>query len=97
MLANFTGPSITFALDYDHCYTLNPRYWDNWLLQARVWGHTVYIVTYRQPSHPLETKFDIPVYYTDHKAKRAFMESQGIKIAVWIDDKPEAITTDGLS
>jgi hypothetical protein len=87
---------ITFALDFDHCYTLHPKYWDNWILQTEAWGNCVFIVTYRQPSHPLEKKFDIPVYYTDHVAKREFMAAKGIKIDIWIDDNPASIVTSGL-
>ena len=99
MLANYTGPQIVFALDFDGTFTLNPRYWQNWILQAKAWNHIVHVVTYRQPGHPLEFDFaplGVRVFYTDHVGKKKYMESQGIKIDVWVDDRAECITTDGL-
>ena len=99
VLDNFTGPPITFALDFDGTFTLSPRYWQNWILHAKTWGHTVIVVTYRQPGHPLEFDFaplGVQVIYTDHVAKKKYMETQGIKIDVWVDDRPEVCVTDGL-
>jgi hypothetical protein len=99
MLANYTGPQIVFALDFDGTFTLNPRYWQNWILQAKAWNHIVHVVTYRQPGHPLEFDFaplGVQVHYTDHMGKKKYMESQGIKIDVFVDDRPEVCVTDGL-
>lgn len=87
---------MIIALDYDNCTTLDIPFWLSFIESAKAAGHTVLIVTYRADWHPLETKFDVPVYYTASKAKRDYMSEKGITVNVWIDDRPECVLGSGL-
>jgi hypothetical protein len=85
------------ALDFDGTFTEDPEGWSGVIALFKARGHTIYIVTMRHP----EVEEAIPnfikhivddIFYTGRLAKRKFMESKGIKIDVWIDDNPEAVS-----
>lgn len=85
---------MRIALDYDDTYTQDPRLWNNFVQDAFDKGHEIMVVTFRSPDLPIDHDIGIPVYYTSWKAKRQYMELQGIDIDVWIDDSPELILSD---
>lgn len=88
---------MNIALDYDNTYTLDPDLWDVFIKLLAMRGHSVYIVTMRYVTQPIEPILDLVpgnVYYTSGKAKRKFMTDQDIRIDVWIDDIPDFILYD---
>ena len=86
---------MKIALDYDDTYTQDPKLWDKFIELSLLRDHEIMIVTFRSPDVPIDHEPRIPVFYTSWRAKRGFMERQGIDIDVWIDDSPELIITDG--
>lgn len=91
---------MNIALDYDDTYTADPELWDDFCRMASDRGHHVYVVTCRpEKLSPLKEDLYVPMYSedvfcTNHKAKRPFMEEEGINIDIWIDDSPEYIVED---
>ncbi len=88
---------MRLALDFDATYTLDPCFWDDFIGTAATYGHEVILATYRHEihdAHPLIDDLDIPVYFTDGKAKKPFLEALGITVDVWIDDRPMTIIED---
>ncbi|MGZ8888080.1 MAG: hypothetical protein ACXW1D_00825 [Halobacteriota archaeon] len=89
---------MNIGLDYDDTYTRDPIAWDTFIKLMCSRGHYVYIVTWRFED---ETELNIDilnnetdgVYFTGRRAKEKFMYERGIRIDVWIDDNPRAITT----
>jgi len=79
------------ALDYDGTYTLDPRFWDQFIRHAQDHGHVVVCVTMRYPSEPIEMPCQLEVIYTSRVAKAAFMANIGRKVDIWIDDSPHWI------
>jgi hypothetical protein len=91
---------MIIALDFDQTYTLDPPAWDAFIKEMSFWDATIHIVTVRHEywdAHPLldrlEDEFNLKVFFTDGRAKKEFMEGLGIKIDVWIDDRPQTITS----
>lgn len=86
---------MNIALDYDDTYTKDPELWLAFVRNARHRGHKVYVVTWRSEDQAKDIDERLqelaPVYATQLRAKRAFMESKQIYIEIWIDDNPEAI------
>lgn len=86
---------LNFAVDYDQTYTANPKLIEMIISTILAMGHNVYIVTARNPILD-KIRIQFPrgaeVIYCDGVAKRHVMENQkGIKIDIWMDDKPESI------
>lgn len=89
---------MIIALDFDQTYTLDPLAWDDFINLMYDCDHVVKIVTVRHDywdAHPLLDRLDeelgIQVIYTDGRAKKEFISELGLKIDVWIDDRPETI------
>lgn len=83
---------MLIALDYDGTYTADPRLWDAFIEAARLRMHEVHIVTMRHESEPVTVGAYVDrIHYTDRKAKRPFMEAKGLRVQVWIDDRPEFV------
>lgn len=86
---------MRISLDYDDTYTKDPEFWDEFIHNCRASGYEIMIVTFRDPSIPIEIYPEgVNVYYTSYRAKRRFMLDEGIEIDVWIDDSPECIVSD---
>ncbi len=90
---------MKIALDYDNTYTLDPDCWYNVIIEFLSSDHEVSIVTVRHEywdAHPwlddLKEEFEIPVIFTDGRAKKDFCLERGIEFDVWIDDRPQTIT-----
>lgn len=88
---------MRIALDFDKTYDKAPGFWDDFIANSRESGFEVILATYRHPTEdwdPLMDDLDIPLYFTDGKAKRPFLEAQGIIVDIWIDDNPHSIIED---
>ncbi|UPW35908.1 acid phosphatase domain-containing protein [Pseudomonas phage EM] len=97
-LAGFMGDPYVIAFDYDETISLSPETFRLAMDTFRYGGFEVIVVTARCPSRGEElhwlTDHGFPVYFTDKKAKRPFMEELGIKVAVWVDDNPFNVDND---
>ena len=89
---------MQIALDYDHTYTADPRFWDLFIKSAQRAGHDVRIVTVRNPSFDMTPRLDrlrheVPIIWTSGVAKRwhCLHFGEGFVPDIWIDDKPESI------
>jgi acid phosphatase class B len=89
---------MIIALDYDQTFTLDPDFWREVIHKAKEKGHDIRVVTSRWPEkEPGVCKIisqmftDIPIHFTCKKPKRQFMKKLGLKVDVWIDDRPESI------
>lgn len=89
--------SLNFALDFDDTFTKDPELWYNFIDDAQRRGHNVYVVTLRdektqgrEVKEALQSRAD-GLFFTSLKSKRKFMQERGIRIHVWIDDKPDYI------
>ena len=88
---------MIIALDFDKTYNIAPSFWDDFINTSRESGFEVILATYRHPTEdwdPLMDDLDIPMYFTDGKAKRPFLEALGIIVDIWIDDNPHSIIDD---
>lgn len=84
------------GVDFDETISDNEQGWLNVLLLLEAIGYHVVIVTWRKPDEwPEDLQFLVDkgfkIYYTSRQAKKRFMEQQGIKVSIWIDDYPFAI------
>ena len=84
------------GVDFDETISDNPDGWLNVLLLLERIGYHVVIVTWRKPTEwPTDLDFLVDkgfkVYYTSRQAKKQYMEQQGIKVSIWVDDNPFAI------
>jgi hypothetical protein len=82
-----------FAIDYDNCWTVDPELWGQFANTAIDHGHTVLIATFRPESHQVGP-VPVQVIYTAGKAKKAFLETKGIKVDIFADDNPYAFGFD---
>ena len=88
---------MIFALDFDGTYTADPELWDQWVRLCRRRGHRVYVVTMRYPSEAVPDELAElvdRVIYTGRRAKKQLLDSRGILIDIWIDDRPEFLFED---
>jgi len=86
---------MNVALDYDETYTLDPLVWDKIIKLLINEGHHVYCVTKRYESiaDDIKLALDIPIIFVAKGvAKLQAVRLKGIKIDIWIDDKPQSIT-----
>lgn len=89
----------TIAFDIDGTWSIDPKMFHKIASYLRIFGHIPIIVTAR--THGDIDDFyrlrlggchsDLPIFFTKGKPKKAYMESQGIKVDVWIDDDPASI------
>jgi hypothetical protein len=84
------------GVDFDETISDNPEGWLQILLLMERIGYHVVIVTWRKPTEwPTDLDFLVDkgfkIYYTSRQSKQKFMNAQGIKVSIWIDDNPSAI------
>ena len=89
---------MLICLDFDETYTVDPVFWDKFILLAQSAGHKVICCTSRYPGHSAEV-LDflgdrIEIYFSAHKAKKDVLHACGIYPDIWIDDKPKHIYKD---
>lgn len=89
------------SIDFDETYTKSPWLFNEIIALLSDSDHQPMIVTYRHRDLDydpqlwnLENLYFVPVYYTDGKAKKPFMENLGIKVDIWIEDNPRAVYED---
>lgn len=89
---------MIISIDYDETYTKDKECFLEIVRTFKKAGHTVYCVTMRRP-HEISTMCKrllglVEVKFTDGKAKKPFMQAQGINVDVWIDDSPHWVVQD---
>ena len=91
---------LTFAIDFDGTFTACPELWKSFIANVISLGHRVIIVTARQSTPENrsdvgdfldQNDFKLRVFYTSHSSKIWFMQRQGIKVDIWIDDDPTTL------
>ncbi len=84
---------MILAIDYDDTWTRDWLFWDSFIRSAQRRGHTVYCVTWRDPTQPVHTDLSnlVQVFYTSLQAKRVYMEAQNILVDIWLDDNPWSV------
>ena len=97
---------ITYAMDYDRTYTMDPEGHDAMIALLKSRGHRVYIVTQRSgnghDSVCLENRKELAeatanancrVIFTEGAAKEWHMlRKEGIKVDIWIDDDLRSVS-----
>jgi len=86
---------MNIAIDFDDTYTLNPNVWNQIIDILLKQNNNVYCVTkrYKDNAKDIVEAFantNIPIIYAV-KSKLEAVSDAGIKIDVWIDDKPQSI------
>jgi hypothetical protein len=84
------------AVDFDETISDNESAWLLLMLTLERHGYHVVVCTWRKPTtYPEDLQFLIDkgfkVYYTSGQAKQTYMEKQGVKVSIWIDDNPFSI------
>ena len=84
------------GVDFDETISDNEYAWLAVMQLLERHGYHIVIVTWRKPDEwPEDLKMFVDkgfkVYYTSRQAKKTFMNAQGIKVSIWIDDNPSAI------
>ena len=79
---------MNISLDFDGTYTSDPRLWDIFITSAAALGHNVTVVTMRHPHESIDCLGNLPIIYMRRLAKQQFVEAQGLKFDIWIDDNP---------
>lgn len=93
------GKHLIFSFDFDCTISEDPNTFLILMDILRRSGHTVYVCTGRmKTTAPEELDFlkdeGYEVIFTEHTAKKKFMESLGINVDIWVDDCPEAVYED---
>lgn len=95
---------MKIALDFDGTYTADPDFWHEFINEALVNGHHVWIVTARDEENDGINWSKVglkhapcPVVFCDGCPKRQITRELGIEIDVWIDDNPYGIVAKGAS
>ena len=81
--------------DYDDTYSLDPKSWDKIIDILHKANHKVYCITkrYEHLADDIKEALDIPIIFVPKgKSKGLEAYKRGIKIDIWIDDKPLSIT-----
>ena len=83
---------LNIGLDYDKTYTADPALWEEFIHNATLRGHRVWIVTARRDTEENRGIVVVPsatVVFTGLAAKPWFMQhKRDVKIDIWIDDDP---------
>lgn len=91
---------MNISLDYDDTYSLDPKTWDKIIDILQKANHNVFCVTKRYEfiADDIKESLDIPIVFVPKgKSKSAEVRDRGLKIDVWIDDKPLSITGRNVS
>lgn len=86
---------MNISLDYDDTYSLDPKTWDKVINILQKANHNVYCITKRYESlaDDIKEALNIPIIFVPKgKSKLSEVMERGLKIDVWIDDKPISIT-----
>ena len=88
-----------FSFDFDNTISRDPKGFLAIMEALEMRGHICYVVTARPSDlYPEDLQFlkdkGYRVFFTELKAKRKYMQDQGIEIDVWVDDSPGAVLHD---
>lgn len=90
---------MIICLDYDGTYTHIKHMLDA-IIEMSTDNFKVVLCTMRHEYEKTEQlkmlENMIPVYYSGRKAKKPFLESLGLHVQVWIDDRPDFILNDSV-
>lgn len=87
---------MKIALDYDETYTVDPDFWQKFIVLAKAHGHEVIGITKRGPSNQgTITVPNIVFHHSDRQAKFQFAKDKGLNINIWIDDAPQNLFING--
>ena len=83
---------MNISIDYDETYTQDPQLWKWFISKAQARDHQVFCITRRYPeqSDDIKSEMKIRTLFAN-KSKLETASLHGIKIDVWIDDKPQSI------
>ena len=83
---------MNISLDFDDTYSLDPAMWDKAIDLFQKSGHQVFCVTKRfeENAEDIRKALRIPIIFA-LKSKSEAVKKQGIRIDVWIDDRPKSI------
>ena len=87
------------AIDYDQTISDNEGLWLQVMRMLERAGYHVVVCTWRSPTnYPEDLQWLVDkgykVYYTSGQAKDKYVKSQGVDVAIWIDDFPYSINND---
>lgn len=89
---------MLISLDFDDTYTLDPYFWDRFIVSAKSRGHEVICVTSRKCGNTEDVitalADKVTIFCTSHRAKKDYLAEIGLFPDVWIDDKPKHILKD---
>lgn len=93
---------MNIAIDFDNTITADPQLFKHLINSIRMYGHKVYIVTYRYGPLAHASNSDVwawkdsvdGIFFTGHQAKRKYIyDNHKLRIDIWMDDTPDSITT----
>ncbi|MEN9503598.1 MAG: hypothetical protein RI964_2883 [Pseudomonadota bacterium] len=94
--------SRVIAIDFDNTITADIAFYQTLIraYQAQGWQPVVCTVRDDLPENlqEIQTKLhdlNIPVYTTNGKKKRAYMQRQGVRVGLWIDDMFPCVSSCG--
>lgn len=90
----------TICIDFDDTYTADPPLWDRIIPIMRQHGWVIICATmrYKEEGKYVEEsigKLVDHVFYTGRQAKKTYLTELGVKVDIWIDDRPEWLFADG--
>jgi hypothetical protein len=89
---------MLIAIDFDETLTRDATLWIAFIDVAKALGHRCVCVTSRRCTEKnidildewmRENRIDLTVYFTGLQSKVDYMEDQGHKVDIWIDDDPK--------
>ncbi len=91
---------MNIAIDFDDTLTADGDLWRVFVKKANKNGHRVYCVTSRRDTEE-NTQIvndwldahdcQMPIIFTSLRSKLDVVRERGIRIDIWIDDRPETI------
>ena len=89
---------MLIAIDFDSTYTIDPEFWNSFILMSKSHDHQIICVTMRYSEEKWFIEESIgklcKIYYTGRKAKKLFINNLGLNPDVWIDDSPQYVNKD---
>lgn len=95
---------LTFGLDFDNTYSIDPEFWNKFIDTAHAKGYVVLCIT--QEDSDSQAQYDKVTstigkvigdkncYFTAGKAKMDYCDKHDIVIDIWIDNNPKRIFKD---
>lgn len=94
------GPdSLLISIDYDDTFTAAPSFWRDVIQHGQACGYRFICTSARRETfdnrREIETAMPegVKVLLSYDQAKKDFAEKHGYHVDIWIDDIPEAVTS----